>query len=171
MAYTTPTTQTTGTLIDATTWNRDIVDNIIALKSPPSANYDVDEASNYTVSAGGAFVDVDGTNLSLTITTTGGDVMIHFHGTFRLNAAGSMMLNVTQDGSVIAADDGFIHFTTFASTDRMPISFTRLVTGVSAGSHTFNLRWKSVTATATLYAGAGTSNEDTHPQFWVREVS
>jgi hypothetical protein len=112
---------------------------------------------------------VDATDLSLTITTTGGDVMVCFHG-FVAWTGNGVFLDVTLDGTRIGGDDGIIRGAVANSSESL--AFVRLVQSVSAGAHTFKLQWKvAASAAATLYAGAGTSNFDLHPQFWAREVS
>jgi hypothetical protein len=150
MAYIAPTTRSTNDLITATIWNADLVDNIKALKDPPSDNYELNEGSNYTTTSA-SFTDVDATNLALTITTTGGDVLIHFHGVIGTSSGGNyVFLNVDIDGSPVAADDGIIQQVQPSVTPTgSPISFTRLVTGLSAGAHTFKLQWKRTAGTAT----------------------
>lgn len=168
MAYTTPKTWTNEPLV-ASDLNTHLRDNMEALKDPPSANYELNESSDYSTTSA-SFVDVDGTNLSLAVTTTGGDLMVHFHGSIN-NAGGfATLLDLDIDGSPVAGDDGIITVKG-ASTDIIAACFTRLITGLSAGAHTIKLQWKVLGSTSTLYAGAGTSNKDVHPQFWVREVS
>lgn len=169
MAYTQPTTRNTGDSITASNWNTDLVDNLIAIKNPPTDSYVADENANWT-SNSTSFVDVDGTDLSLTITTTGGDVFVGFHG----NVSGANIIvyfDVTMDGVRIGTDDGIIARFVTTSVANGNVSFTRLVTGVSAGTHTFNLQWKVSSGTATLYGGGATPTADLHPQFWVREMS
>lgn len=53
MAYTTPTTRTTGTLITASIWNTDIVDNIIYLKSAVSAQFWLSGAGGWPSTSSG----------------------------------------------------------------------------------------------------------------------
>jgi hypothetical protein len=167
MSWTTPRTWTADELVTATMMNTHIRDNLNALKSPPSDNYECDEASDYTTTST-SFVDVDGTNLELTITTNGGAVLVHFHGMFYTNGA-RLWLDVDVDETREGGDDGIIGAW---QTANFAVTFSRLITGLSAGEHTFTLQWKVASSgTATLYAGAGTSNADMHPQFWVREVS
>ena len=169
MAWTTPTTQTTGTLITASEWNTQITNNLEALKNPPSDQYVGNEGADWTTTST-SFVDVDGTDLSLSITTTGGDVLIGFHGNVASGA--NTFFDVTIDGTAVAGDDGIVALQGAGSTaPGRPIGFTRLVTGVSAAAHTIKLRWKVASGTSTLYGGAGTANADLHPQFWAREVS
>jgi hypothetical protein len=169
MAYTTPKTWVTGELVTATEMNTYMRDNQNALKSPPTDSYVLNEGSDYTTTST-SFVDVDATNLALTITTTGGDVFVHFHGSVNSNTY-RIYFELDVDGSPHAGDDGITHSFNSGGNDRMTITFTRLITGLSAGSHTIKLQWKSSSSTITLFAGAGTSNVDVHPQFWAREVS
>jgi hypothetical protein len=166
MAYTTPTTRSTSDLITASIWNTDIVNNIKALKDPPSSQYVVNEGSDYTTSST-SFTAVDGTNLSLTITTVGGAVLVHFHGT--VDGAKAYFDVDVDSGGGTAGDDG-ICVGEFGSA-AVPCTFTRRITGLSAASHTFELQWKVASGTATLYAGAGTSTWDVHPQMWVVEIT
>lgn len=169
MAWTTPATQTTGTLITASKWNEQITNNLAALHDPATDSYVGNEGADWTTTSV-SFVDIDGTDLSLSITTTGGDVLVGFHG--NLASGANTFLDVTMDGVAVAGDDGIIAIQGAGSTaPGRPVAFTRLITGVSAAAHTFNLRWKVASGTSTLYGGAGTANADLHPQFWVREVS
>lgn len=169
MAWTSTKTFSSGDILTAADMNTYLSGNTDALKNPPSANYELDEGSDYTTTST-TFVDVDATNLSLTITTTGGDVMIGFHGTVYNNAGVWTYIDVTMDGVRIGGDDGIAGLRT-ASQDYPHMSFVRLKTGVSAGAHTFKLQWKTSSGSTTLYAGAGTANFDWHSQFFVREVS
>lgn len=170
MAYTSPKTWSSEVLTD-TDLNTYIRDNQIALKDPPSSDYQVNEGSDYTTTST-SFADVDATNLALSITTTGGDVVVSFFASVGNSASSIIHFNVDVDGSPFAADDGcFGIATTGASAVRHAIAFTILVTGLSATSHTFKIQWKVVAGTATMWAGAGTSNADVHPQMWAREVS
>lgn len=138
--------------------------------SGTSDSYEANESSDYTTTST-SFTDVDGTNFSLTITTTGGNVLVGFSGTVRIDTVGAhVQLNVDVDGSVVAADDGIVSMRAGGVTINS-MSFTYLVTGLSAGSHTFKLQWKVSSSTATLYAGAGTTHNDIHPQFWVQEFA
>jgi hypothetical protein len=168
MSWTTPRTWVNNEALTASDMNTHIRDNLAALKSPPTAQYTANEGSNYTVTTT-TFVSIDATNLSLNITTSGGDVMIGFHGTM-MNSGGYIMVDVLVDNIArLGGDDGFVHLA--ATSAVHPVGFVHLVTGLSAGSHNFKLQWRVNSGTGTLYAGAGTANQDSHPQFWVREVS
>jgi hypothetical protein len=172
LAFTTPATFTAGQLITANDLNTQLRDNLIALKDPNSANYELNESADYTTTQA-TFVNVDGTagKLSLSITlAVQADVMIWFHGLINNSSTGVICLDVAMDGARIGGDDGLIAGPGVAQS--IPFSFFHMKTAVPAGSHTFNLQWKISTGTATLYAGAGTgSSHDLHPQFAVREMS
>ncbi|MEO1643547.1 MAG: hypothetical protein AAFR67_00055 [Chloroflexota bacterium] len=163
MAWTQPKTWSNEPLV-ASDLNTHLRDNMEALKEPPSANYELDETSDYTTTST-TFVDVDSTNLSLTLDTNGGDVMVHFHATVGMSSY--VLFDVLVDGVRTGGDDGIVA----QGANDTTITFTRLITGLPAGSHTFTLQWKVHTGTGTLYAGAGTFITDLHPQFWAREVS
>lgn len=167
MAWTTPKTWTAEPLTSSDL-NTHLRDNLSALKSPPSSSYTLNEVSDYTTTST-IFVNVDAAKLSLNITTTGGAVLVHFHGAIECSATANIFFDVSVDGSRTAGDDGII--VEQAAAQAEVIGFTRRITGLSAGSHTFNLQWKTASGTLTLYAGAGTSGKDIHPQFWVAEVS
>lgn len=133
-----------------------------------SDEYTPNEGSDYTTTST-SFVDVDATNLALTITTTGGDVEVHFDGNaYNASLTEQIFFDVDVDGTREGLDDGFIYIIT--NSGKQP-SFTRLITGLSAASHTFKLQWKTTASTATIPAGAGSAGSDVHPQFWVREIS
>jgi hypothetical protein len=167
-AWVTPKTWSVDELVTASDLNTHLRDNLNALKAPPSASVVLNQASDYTTS-NTSFVDIDATTLALTITTTGGDVFVHFHGVVGISAGG-VCLDFTIDGTRHAGDDGIMR--SGSPNEGETLSFTRLVMGLSAGSHVFKLQWKTTSGgTATLYAGAGTANFDVHAQFWARELS
>jgi hypothetical protein len=168
MPWTTPKTWVNSEPLTAVDLNTHLRDNLNALHAPPSAAYQLNETANYTTTST-TFVNVDNTDgkLSLTLTTTGGAVMIGFFG-YAYASGNTGFLDVELDGTRIGGDDGLVVFYNNIATT----SFVLLKTGLSAGSHTFKLQWKVAGGgTATLYAGAGTIGADVHPQFWVREVS
>jgi len=172
MAYTAPKTFAANAVLTASELNTYVRDNTIALKAPPTDLYNVNEGADYTT-ASTSFADVDGTDLSLTITTTGGDVMIVFDGTVSHDTTGARVyFDVYYDSSTyLGGDDGMFFEVpnSGGGVTEKHVSFMRILQGLSAGSHTFNLRWKVSAGNVTMYAGAGTSNKDVHPQFWVRE--
>jgi hypothetical protein len=173
-AWTTPATWAVDQLVTADDLNTHLRDNLNALKTPPSAHYECDEGSDYTLTSAGAWYNVDASNLAFTLTTSGGDVFVHFFGTLsHSNNSTAVYLDVDVDGSRVGGDDGLVLSQGAYDANRAyAISFTCLITGLSADEHTFTLQWKRLgAATITLFAGAGTSGKDVHPQFWAREMS
>jgi len=164
-----PRSWSTGELVSASLLNSHLRDNLEFLKTPPTALYTLNESSDYTTTST-SFVNIDGTKLSLTITTAGGDVLVGFCGCI-LESAGSVFFDVEVDTVRTAGDDGLCVVSPSSSTQRLNASFFKLIQGLSAGVHTFKLQWRVNGGTGTLFAGAGTSNGDIHPQFFVREVS
>lgn len=173
MAWTTPITFVTGDPLTAAELNANVRDNTQALKSPPTDSYIARQGTDYTT-ASAAFVDVDATNLSLTITTTGGDVLIGFYGTMANSVANQAAgFDVFVDAGAgfvaIAGLDGLIAQSNLSTIAIECISFMHLHTLV-AGTYTFNLRWKTSGGTLRLYAGGTASPRDIRPQFWIREI-
>jgi hypothetical protein len=169
--WVTPKTWVPNEALTAADLNLHLRDNLEALKAPPTDSYVANETSNFTTT-NTAFTDVDGGTgkFSLTINTTGGEVLIGFNGHANVKNA-QLLFDVLIDGTRLGGDDGLCGFGSASSLTNI-VSFVRLYTPLTTGSHTFILQWRvSLAVTATLYAGAGTTASDTHPQFWVREVS
>ncbi|MCY4071868.1 MAG: hypothetical protein OXG60_11270 [Chloroflexi bacterium] len=160
MAWTTPKTDwTTGELVAASDLNA-IGDNLAALRNLGKAAY----TTTGDIQANPRdFVKIDSDNLNLTITTTGGDVLVHFHGSITQENNHAVFLDIEVDGARIGGANGTLVNQIIwggRGTEISILSFTRLVQNLSAGSHTFRLQWKSASRN-TLKAGA---------QFWVREI-
>ncbi len=169
MAWTSPRTWVAGELITAAIMNAHVRDNLLILKDPISDDYLTNEGADYTTTST-SFVDVDATNLAFTLVTNGGPVMIGFLGTGKSSAGLQMHFDVDLDGARIAGDDGMVS-TTIAVATAVAFAFVFLKSSLSAASHIFKLQWKVTGGTGTLFAGAGTGGQDTHTQFWAREVS
>ena len=143
---------------------------VTALENLPSASYELNEGSDYTTGST-SFVDVDGTNLSLTITTSGGPVLVGWTMPL-LTGTGKVFFDVEIDSVREGGNDGIArhgNISTFAASQTSGIAY--LVTGLSAASHTFKLQWKVSAGSATIFAGAGTVNGDVHGQFFVKELA
>jgi hypothetical protein len=156
--------------------NTHVRDNFNALKAPPTAQYEFNEGADYTTTST-SFVDVDATDLALSITTTGGDVLFSFTGNLTFAAAGNLVyFDIYDDGAAarLGGDDGiaglYLTLTTAANKPGFPFSFTHIERNVSAGSKTYKLQWKVGASTITMYAGAGTATADVHGEFFAREV-
>lgn len=169
MAWTTPKTWSSEPLtsIDLNTYMRDN-QNHLKDRLDASASSVISGASLLRTTAND-FVDVDATKLSLTLTTHGGDVLLGFTGTVRHSyGSATTSLNVAVDGVDYIADDGVIGVRNAHSGDEnrsKPLSFVLLITGLSAGSHNFKLRWKTSRSNT-----ASMDVVDLHPQFWAKEI-
>jgi len=171
MAWTQPKTWSNEPLV-AGDMNTHLRDNLEALKDPPSYNYESDEGADYATSST-SFIEVDPTNYVASITTNGGDVMVGFAATVVGTGGGNRVyLNLEVDSVLVAGNDGIVLVGADVPNDKYCISLAPyLITGIDPGNHVIKLMWKVNSGTFTMYAGAGTSAADVHPQFWVREVS
>ncbi len=137
---------------------------------PAKDSHSVNEVSDYTTSSG-SFVDVDGTDLSFTLNTNGGDVLVLFLGGVYPSTTGiRIYFEIDVDGSPEATEDGITVWQTTDASEIANIGIVWLVEGLDAGAHTIKLQWKVSSGTATMPAGAGTSTLDVHPQFIAMEV-
>ncbi len=166
MAWTTPATWTPGQVITATDLNTHLRDNLNFLLSRPNSVIKRDNNANYTTTSN-SFVDVDGTNLKITLTITGSVVLLGFTVMATSNVIFDILIDSTRYAS--GGIDGLMA-TVDASSNRAPVSATLLITGLSAGGHTFKLQWKAVTGTAILYSGSGVANFDFISSLWAVEV-
>jgi len=167
--WTDPKTWSTGEALTASDMNLHIRDNLLVLRDPPGADYICDETAYYSTTST-SFVDVDAVNLALTIVTTGGDVLVGFAALVLVGSGGIYLaFDVDVDGTPHAGDGGIIMSTINGLGD---VSFTRMVTGLDAGTHTFKLRWRINAGEALLYAGEANDGgvADVHPQFWAKEI-
>jgi hypothetical protein len=138
-----------------------------------SESYSLNESANLTTTST-TFVDVEGTagKFNLTITTTGGDVMVGFAGSVKNSGVAGILMDVDLDsGTLLGGDDGILTATVGSANHSENLSFVWLEEGLSAASHTFKLQWRVTGGTATMYAGANSgADQDLHPQFWVKEI-
>lgn len=165
--------------------NTHVRDNLLALKDPPSTAVTLNASDLTTTST--SFTNIDGTNLSKQITTTGGDVIVHFEGSFAMSNSdlssrcrGSLDFTVdgtrqgNTDGCLTLGEGGFSEHTD--NEGGTPVTLTRLVTGLAAGTHTFAMQWMvgsdgAGTTTIRLFGGGGSTYNRSAPHFWAREVS
>ena len=159
MAWTTPKTNwATGELVSAEDMNA-IGENLAALKQPATAEYIT--TAEIQGNTAGQFADVDSNNLNLTITTAGGDVLVHFEGVLqsvRSDLHTNNLFDFDVDGNRQGREDGLTR--AYVTNTRIKQNFTRLIRNLSAGSHTFKLQWQN-SRNVKIYPGA---------QFWVREI-
>ena len=169
MAWTAPKTWSSEPLTSLDL-NSNVRDNLNHLKDRLDSSANVFLSGNsFLQTTATEFVDVDAVNLALTLTTHGGDVLLGFTGTVQCsNGNGSAYVNVAVDDVDYVADDGIVRHMISASFDfnrHKPLSFVMLIPALSAGSHTFKLRWKA--------SASNTAKMDVvslHPQFWAKEI-
>lgn len=169
MAWTTPKTWASEPLtsVDLNTYVRDN-QNHLKDRIDSSASTVVSGIRNYSTTAT-EWVDVDPQELSLTLDTHGGDVLLGFAGAIyhRLDNKATYF-NIAVDDSNYFSGDGVTQFHNSAHNDAFrfkPLSIVVMIPSLSTGSHVFKLRWKTSrdnTATMDIVR--------THPQFWGKEI-
>lgn len=159
--------------------NTHIRDNLNALKTPASAIYNGVEGTDLNLTST-TWADMDATEgkFQHTITTNGGDIMVGFSGSFVGNANLIIYLDVAIDGvawgvTTLGAAEGLqgVLVSNTATVVEGSVNLFRIIAGISAGAHTFKMRYKISAGTITLFRAAGTASADIVPQFWVREIS
>lgn len=137
-----------------------------------SASYKRNTGDYTTTST--SFVDVDSTNMSLTITTGARRVLVGFTGNIKSSVASGgtselAEIDLLVDGSTVGGStDGILGLWLPSTAARFTnFSFTWMTDVLSAGSHTFKLQWRRSLGSGTLSL-AGTSTGPV-AQFWVAE--
>jgi hypothetical protein len=115
--------------------------------------------TNYTggswTETSSAFNDVDATNATLTIITTGRPVVLHFSGALEHSVGDNFVdFDIDTDGALEGGTNGVWRSASGAAGVERDFSFSYLISGLAPGSHTFKLNWRTEAATATLYATA-----------------
>lgn len=177
MAYSVLPTVSAGETISSTDWGNVVKANIEALKDPPTHVIERNNLAAYSTTST-TFVPVDSTNLQLQVTTAGGDVWVHFHGTVWADSATARAVgfDIGVDGTTgYYAGQGYAGGCctgAILSTIGQTISFDVLLRGLTAGVHTFTLLWKAHAGTIYLAAQNNSAKwrQDTPAVFWAREV-
>jgi hypothetical protein len=172
VAWTTPDTRSAGDVLSAANYNIYLRDNLNYLFSGrPKFSVLRDNGGDYTTTST-TFVDVDGTNLKGTLTISGSAVLLGFTCQFKYQTT-TAYLDFTVDGVRVGAAgaDGLIYSVSGAAYMKPFGCFIALATGLSVGSHTFKVVWKSYGGTSVMHSGNGVSGEDFIPHFWGIEVA
>ncbi|MCY4536604.1 MAG: hypothetical protein OXE52_00075 [Chloroflexi bacterium] len=152
MAWTTPKTDwEVGELVSAGEMNA-VSENLAELDRVRKAVAAHTTKDDIAILHSNTFVDID-SNFNLTITTAGGDVLVHFHGVV-VNKP--FRIDVEVDGARVGHDEYGLRR---GDVDHELVNFTHLVQNLSAGSHTFKLQGRNSRTTLR-----------SHAQFWVREI-
>lgn len=116
---------------------------------------------------------MDATNLILTFTTGGGDVILFFCGSMLGGGiAQSTYIDIHESvaGTRLGGDDGLLQIVYGTALNVVPVTLCYRATGLTAASHAFKMQYKVTSGTATLYAGAATATHDVHPSFFAFEI-
>jgi hypothetical protein len=171
MAWTTPITWTTNQLVAASDMNAQIRDNENYLFSGrPGSTIKYDAGASYTTTST-SFVDIDATNISITLTISSGRALVMFMSVSDAqvqNGAFDISVDGTRIGS--AGTNGISASFMTNAVDTSTTTIGVVVTGLSVGSHTFRPQWRKLNGTATMFAGNGVAQQDFIPVFSVIEV-
>jgi hypothetical protein len=147
MTWTFPKTWFAGELVTADLLNTHLRDNLNALHARPKAVYK-DNACSYSTSST-TFVDVDSNNLTLSIDTTGGDVLVLANVTVSITGSAwtdRVNLSVTCDGVLATVRP---QVTRYGSNDnKINLSLIAIVSDLTIFTHDFVLRWSVTGATS-----------------------
>jgi hypothetical protein len=112
-------------------------------------------SADYTTTSN-TFVDVDGTNMALTITTGARRVMVVFTGSVSHSTAADYIgLDVDIDGAREGGTFGIVFMQGTPGNEPQNGSFTYITEPLSAGSHTFKLQWRRLSAGTITMHGTG----------------
>jgi hypothetical protein len=167
MGWTTPATWNPGQVVSATDLNTHLRDNLNYLLSGRARQViKRDNNANYATTST-SFVDIDSTNLAITLNLSGTAVLLVFTAVGNTLAGGTPIIDFDIDSTRFASGGteglGIVPHRTVGT-------IVALVTGLSAGNHTFKVKWKTASNTAALYAGNGTAGDDFIPTFEAVEI-
>lgn len=147
MTWTFPKTWFAGELVTADLLNTHLRDNLNALHARPKASYAANTCSYSTSSA--SMVNVDSTNLELSIDTTGGDVLVLVMATVQINGTywtDRVNLGVTCDGELGGVRP---QVTRLGSNDnKINVFFSVVFSDLTIWTHDFALQWNVTGATS-----------------------
>lgn len=178
MAYSVLPTVSAGETISSTDWGNVVKANIEALKDPPSHEIERDNTTLYST-ASTTMVAIDSTNFKASITTTGGDVWVHMTITIHGDAATSrrVWFDLSVDGAA-ARYEGLGYASGYAggavlSTVAQIVNLDWMITGLSAGAHTFAPMYKVDAGTCYVHSDTSdaTATNENPAVLWAREVS
>lgn len=152
MSWNTLADLTTGQIVTETHMD-EIRENIEYLHSPNKDLVEHNEGSDYTTTST-SFVDVDATDLSQTLTTTGGNVLVLCQVVVLSGTAANTYFDVDIDGTRFGTANtlGLATWKVNDANDFGSITLAFIVDGLSAASHTFKLQWRVSAGTTTMYS-------------------
>ncbi len=165
MGYVTPRTWSSGDPLSSSYLNVYVRDNVDYLFNRNRHIINLKNVSAIAVSAtANTWRDIDDAQLSLELTTYGGDVEIDFCTTVRTSVATQLSFDIIKDGTTYLSSNtstpltgGLYNRDLNTTNEEVLICFKAVVTGLSAGTYTFKPRMVS-TATGTITYMAVTSS-------------
>ena len=155
--WTAPRTWNVGELVTAGLLNTHLRDNLEFVKAQidlPLNHAAASSATLYSTSSA-AWTDVDPTNLSLTLTTSGGTVLLGLSAQARHTQAGSeVRLDWSVDGSRVGDGYGLCMFQAPVANYHQVLSHMH-IRWLSPGTHTIRLQFATTAAVAYLGGLAG----------------
>lgn len=156
--WTPPRTWTVGELVTAGLLNTHLRDNLEFVKAQIDLPLNFALASSAAAYTTGStsFADIDAAALKLTLTTSGGAVLLGFSSHIKHSAAqGEMRLDWNIDGIRIGeASYGTCFLQAAAANAYLPVTQV-LIRPLSAGTHTFKLQFATTSDTLTVGGIAG----------------
>jgi hypothetical protein len=151
--WTAPRTWTTGEVVTSTLMNTHLRDNLEHLKArvdAPMPAASALSAASYSTSST-SFLDMDSSGLSLSLTTSGGPVLLGFSGSVSASTGGvDCYFDLLIDGVRMGGTStGSAHLTTGTAGEHSALHFIGL-RGLAAGAHTIRLQWRVGGGTATF---------------------
>ena len=164
MAWTTPKTWTSEVLTsnDMNTYLSDNTQYLYDEVSYSPAVYTYSRTTGNYSTTSTTFVDIDASNMVATITTDGGDVLITFAGSLYGTGSTAVIVALDYDGTLYRP-----MYRTMGAAPGGNVSFSLIIDNVSAGSHTFGMKWLISPTGATVYIH-GSLGQRAH--FGVREL-
>ncbi len=110
-------------------------------------------AGDYTGLTSTTFADLDATNLSITLTTGARKCLITVTAAaIYTTGSGNIQLDIDIDGARQGQTYGLVFQTTNTS-NNVNLSFSFITAALSAGSHTFKVKYRTDSGTIKIYAG------------------
>lgn len=155
MAWTDPRTWATGELVTAALLNTHLRDNLNYLLSPNNDFVRHVDGTGYTTTSS-SFANIDGTNLSLSVTSHGGLFLIVANVPLT-SVSAACVVSITIDDGGSNLGDATYGLYSDSLANASDVCATLLYIGVlSSGAHTLNLQWKRNSGSGTPTIGANT---------------
>ena len=152
--WTTPATWQVDQLVTNNDLNEQVRDNLEYLLSPNHERIVRDNSGDYSITNVTTFQDIDTTNLSITLVTHGGPVLVHLGGTYEFGGNGGYF-DIAIDGNRVGSSytKGLKAVDGHSAGDVLGVDILLLLTGLAAGTYTLRPQWRTEsTNSATLWA-------------------